>query len=889
MSQPHAPAITPNDFDTFGELVRYLRERAELSQRELAAQVGYHFTYLSRVERNERTPEATTLMARFIPALGLEDQPQWTARLLKLAARNTRADAPPTSPTPKPDSTTQAFEAWPGVYPVSLTPLLGRAAESEALQARLVNPAIRLITVVGPPGVGKTRLAIEVAGQVSGMFADGVLYLPLAPVTEVSGFLKALAQEMGVQESAEAPLRNRLAQALRHKNLLLFFDNFEQLVSAAPEIVFLLGNAPQVKALVTSREPLHLAGENEFPLKPLEVPDLQSAIPLDLLQYPVIQLFHQRAQAVQPDFQLTAENSPAVIEICRGLDGLPLAIELAAARVKTLPPQTMLKQLDRPFDWLASNRREPHTWRQTLQGALDWSHTLLTEKEQILFRRLSVFSYSRTLEAVEAICADDDAAAPEPFLRQNEILDLLLQLVDKSLRVSEQIAGETRFYFLETVHEFARTKLEEAGEATGRKNRHLAYFCQLAERAEYELERVQQVEWADRCEAEINNFRAALDWSWKPGADFQTGARLAASLSTFWVVHTHYQEGLKRSLAFLQKRSSLPEEVTAKLLFRTADLHRCLAEYSQALELGTQSVQICRKLGNQTMLAVALHTLGETYYWMNDIKNAQSLLQEAVELCQQINYPEERSLSLILLGKILHWQGDHLAARATLQEGLDIAERLSDRWGIAYGMQGLGSMYRQAGKFEEARASYRRSLEAARQIGDKRLAGDALASLALLTNLQGQYPESDRFASEALTAFQSSGDEERQPFPLRMMGYAAIHAGNFVRARVLIGESLKRNFGHGHFAGQLACLVALAECYLLERKVDKAVILCAAIEPRLGVNNVRLLEPDGAALQRVLKQARKKLGNAAFDQAHAEGQNFAAEELIAELLHSGIQ
>jgi predicted ATPase/transcriptional regulator with XRE-family HTH domain len=885
-------AVSPDTFVYFGDLLRYLRERAELSQRELALQVGYHYSYMSRIEKNERMPDSATLMARFIPALGLEDEPKWTERLLRLAASEEKTMAPrkasqtAVAPLLKPDSAVPTFEFPLSPLPLSLTPLLGREKEVAAVTKILSRFNVRLVTLIGPPGVGKTRLAVQVANEAADMFAHGVQFIDFAPVSEPSGFLSALGRGLGVNDIPDVPLMTRLVQALRQKNVLLVLDNFEQLIEAAPQVHQLLSNAPEIKVLVTSREALHITGENEFTVSPLSLPqDLPKE--QDLTQFPAIQLFIERARAVQPNFQLTPENTPAVLEICRRLDGLPLAIELAAARVKALSPQAMLSQFNRRFDWLAPNKRAEQSSRQTLRGAIEWSYNLLSEKEQILFRRLSVFSDERTLESVEAVCADVDIplSESESALHANEILDVLIQLTDKSLLFSDTLEKEARFNFLETIHDFAREKLRQSGEEVKFKNRHLAYYCKLAEQAEVELERADQVVWGDRCEREHNNLRTALDWSLKEGADLQTGIRLAASLSLFWIVRNHFIEGLERIKVFLQKAYEPAEEpVLAKLLFRAGDLHLHRGELDAALKLCTQGVELCRKINEKRLLAPALYCLGDTLLALGDLAAASEALKESAQLSWEINYPEVHNISLILLGQVYHLQGDRVAAHATLKEGLALAQRISDHWAIAFGLQTLASFFRSEKNYKEAQANFERCLEASRIVGDKIIVGMVLANLAILANLQNQYAESGKYAEDALSIFQAVGDEIQQPFPLRMMGYAAIDAGNLVRARVLIRESLRGNRVLQDIPGQLACVVATARCCLVEKNVKRAVSLCALIETRMNTDKVKLLEPDVKALHEMLMEGKKKLGEASYQTAYAAGTALKIEDEIMKLM-----
>lgn len=888
-------AISPDSFSSFGELLRYLRKRAELSQRELALYVGYHYSYMSRIENNEYVPNSAMLMARFIPALGLEKEPAWTRRLLDLAMSGGRrasirsenssglSDVKDESEMVETDLTSVSF-------PVSLTPLLGRRTHVETLIQLISRSEVRLVTLVGPPGVGKTRLAIQAATEAAGMFAHGLKFIDLAPIIETSNFLPALAQNLGVNEIAEMPLIIRLAQALRQKNILLVMDNFEQLVEAGPQVYQLLSSTANVKALVTSRIPLHITGETLFTVPPLSLPlqrsdsDIQG-LTSELMVFSAIQLFVERACAVQPDFQLTSENSGAILEICKRLDGLPLAIELAAARARALSPQAMLNAFERRFDWFAPNYREEQSSKQTLRGTIDWSYNLLTEKEQILLRRLSVFSGGRTVDTAKAVCADEEIVGRKSAIHADEVFDLLIQLTDKSLLYTEHQNEETRFHFLETIHEFAREKMKQAREDVDFYNRHLAYFCGIAERVELEIEYENQTVWLNRCETEHNNMRAALDWSLQEGADLQTGVRLAASLGLFWYLHSHFVEGLERSKVFLKKARDLGDErVLAKLIFRTADLYLHRAELEIARRLGEEAVALCKKIDDKPLLAWALYVLGDICLAMQDLSAAESTLTEGIEVCREIHYDAVEDISLLLLGSILLREGELERAYIVVSQGLALAEELSDKWSIASGFQVLGEILLQNKKYSDAQNRFEHSLEASRQVGDKLIMGGNLVNLAVLTNLQGQFEESDRFAEKALEIFQLVGDETQQCLPLRIMGYAAIQEGNYIRARVLMQESLMSYTNLQNMKGRLACLVGLACCSFAEGDTQNAVVLCALAYKSSQERDYKFHELDQAAIESVIDQCRKKLGKARFKFFYKQGEALLVEETLSRLL-----
>ncbi len=883
-----ASAVTPQSFTTFGELLRYLRERAELSQRELALQVGYHYSYMSRIEKSERIPDSATLMARFVPALYLDDQPEWTARLLKLA--ETYQERTPSStalPTPvAPPTALPIFDLSASNLPTVLTPLLGRDKEVTALASLLARDDVRLVTIVGPPGVGKTRLVTHIAAQLAGSFADGAAFVDLTQVTEPKDFLTTVVEALDVYETSEIPLMVHLVNALRQKNMLLVIDNFEHVIDASPQVLQLLSKVPHVKALITSREALRVSGENEFTINPLPVPpNAKEWQAEDPLTFAAIHLFSQRAQAVQPEFQLTPENIDAVIDICRRLDGLPLAIELAAARVKMLTPQAMLAQFDRRLDWLARRARDSQAWHQTLRSAIEWSYNLLSESERVLMRRLSVFSGGWISQSAEAICADAESSGSGVLLRREEILDLLIQLADKSLIVAELAETETRYHLLETIREFAREKLEQAGEQIDIQNRHLAFYCTFAKEAEVRIEGADQVLWANRCEAEHNNIRAALEWSVKDNAKYDKGLQLAASISLFWIFHSHFIEGLERINVFLSRINDISDKLLrAKLLYRSARLLYWRSEYLRALDLCEQSVALCREIDEQRQLAVALYYQGEILVYLNDLTSARNALEESVAMCWQVNAPVQLSASLASLGAVLHKQGDHAAAHAMLEESLGIATRISVQWSIVFASRTLGNMFRLEGKFAEAQSHFERCVEIANMMGDRINMGIALSNLSNVTNMQEDYTRSGRYAAQSLRIFRAVGDELEIPFPLRMMAYAAMHSGDLTRSRILIRESLVANHGLEHIPGQLACVVASAKCVLAEKDTKKAITLGALIETRMKIDGVRLMEPDRKALQEVLAQGKKKLGKAAYESAYQEGQSLELENVIMQLM-----
>jgi predicted ATPase len=446
----------------------------------------------------------------------------------------------------------RTLESRPNNLPMQPTPLVGREREVEDIRGRLLAAEVRLLTLTGPGGTGKTRLALQAAADLLDEFEDGVYFVALATLTDPALVASTVAQALDVRESGDQTLIESMKDYLSGKRLLLVVDNFEQVLTAAPLVGELL-SAPHFKVLVTSRIPLGVYGEHEYAVPPLSVPDPKRLPGLETLShYEAVRLFIERARAAKADFAVTDENAPAVAEICARLDGLPLAIELAAARVKLLPPSAMLGRLGRRLKLLTGGARNLPERQRTLRGAIEWSHTLLDEGEKTLFYRMAVFSGGRTFEAVEAVC---DAEGDLPV----DALEGVSSLLDKSLlRQEEGPEGEPRFVMLETIHEFAREKLQESGESEVVGRAHTEYFLALAEEAELELVGPDQVSWMDRLEAEHDNLRAALSRSPEAG-DSGSALRIGAAVWHFWVVRGHFSEGRRWLAAGLSGGRRLPQ------------------------------------------------------------------------------------------------------------------------------------------------------------------------------------------------------------------------------------------------------------------------------------------------------------------------------------------
>lgn len=608
----------------------------------------------------------------------------------------------------------RTLEATPNNLPTQLTSFVGR--EREVAEAVRLLAGSRLLTLTGPGGTGKTRLGLQLAAEVAADYPDGAFFVPLAPIDDPELVPRAVLTALGVLDTGLRPPAERLADHLRERRLLLLLDNFEQVVAAAPLVADLLRAAPGLRVVVTSRAVLHLSGEQEFPVPPLGLPDpaeLPQAAALS--QYEAVALFIERAVAVKPDFQVTNANAPAVAELCARLDGLPLAIELAAARVKLLPPQAMLARLGSRLDLLASGSRDLPARQQTLRGAIAWSHDLLDEPSRRLFARFAIFVDGATLEWAERVCGDaggDEAGAGSSGTASLDVLDGLSALVDQSLVRQDEADGEPRFWMLATIREFALERLVGSGEADAVAERHAAACLDLGEAAAPELTGPRQKVWLDRLDQENGNLRAALGWV----ADHdraETGLRLGAALWRFWQMRGLLAEGAER----LERLLALPHAADhpaarAAALQAAGGLAYWRGEMPKAAEYYEQCLQLRRELGDRPAIANALYDVSFPYVvgaW--DIPRAVPLIEESLALYRELGDRAAVGRALWALGNARYFSQDLEAAAGILAEALTTLRGTEDVFSLAWALHTLGLVEHRLGRPEVAEGYWREALQ----------------------------------------------------------------------------------------------------------------------------------------------------------------------------------
>src|SRR6266480_3096429 len=565
--------------------------------------------YLSLASLSELHPDISSSVEEVVfKALSKDPQSRFVDVLSFAAAFEEAAQASSHIPSIDTELLVKSRHVRYTTLPHPLTPLFGREEVREAVRTRLARPRVRMLTLTGAPGVGKTRLALAFASDVLEEFPHGVCFVPLAPISDPELVISAIAHALGLQEHGKRPLFEYLSAFLRTKQLLLLLDNFEQVLPAAPLLSDLLMACPQLKILVTSRAVLHLDGEYVFKVPPLEVPDLQHLPAQDMLsQVASVALFAEQAQANQSDFELTGDNAAAIAEICVLLDGLPLALVLAAARLKVLPPRTLLARLAQGFEVLTGSRRDASAHQQTLRATITWSYNLLSTEEQSLFRSFCVFVGGCTLEAAEAVgTAASESTTP--------ILDVISSLVDNSLLVQrEQEAGKPRLNMLATIREYGLEALAACGELERARNAHAAYYLALAERAAPALVGAEQGSWAEQLERDHENIRAALQWL-LDHHEIEKTLCLTTALQQFWLHRGYLSEGrrfLERALdAGRLEHASISSQVEASALYAAGYLAYWQNDPGQVMVLLEESERLSRHLQDKRGIASALAYLG---------------------------------------------------------------------------------------------------------------------------------------------------------------------------------------------------------------------------------------------------------------------------------------
>jgi predicted ATPase/transcriptional regulator with XRE-family HTH domain len=810
---------------TFGELLRQHRLSAGFTQEQLAERSGLSVDAISALERgSRRRPTMATLT------------------LLGTALRLTAPDRDAFMTTARPPAhARQAIGAGGDRcrLPIPPTPLVGRDRELGRAVALLRRPHVRLVTLTGAAGVGKTRLGLAVAWALRAEFPDGTFFASLAAVHDTDHVGRALVQALDVPDQDPAAPLEELARHLGERRVLLLVDNFEHLLPAASLLAEVLTRCARLRLLVTSRDRLRIRCEHELPVPPLGVPGgSDHPPPAVLARVPAVALFVDRAAAGAPDFRLTARNAPFLAEICRRLDGLPLAIELAAAWIRLLTAEALLARLERRLEVLVGGAVDLPERQRTMRRTLQWSYDLLTRAEQALFRRLSAFSGGAALDAIAAVCGAAGTL-------DGEVLGVLASLVDKGLVSRPAARGEPRVAMLETIREYGRELLDASGEAEATAAAHAAHHLAVAEASERNLTGPDQAGWLPALEVEQDNFRAALRWSLERG-DVAAGLRLAAGLWRFWDVRGHRREGLEWLEALLARSEPVPAGVRANALAAAGNLAWPQGAHGRARDLYEAGLALHRDLGDLRGTARALSNLGLVAYLQGDLRRAASLHRESLAARRTAGDRHGIAVSLNNLAVALNHAGDHWHAAILLEEALSIRRSIGDVRGTATTLLNMGELATWQGDHEHAAAMLLEGLDLARALGDERLVAKALVNL---------------------------GDVARSRDDLATAG------GRYE-------ESLAICVRERDPAEAAFCLEGLAAVARGQGSVERAARLCAAAAALRGAIGAPLLPRYRAGHDQIVAQVRADLSPAAFEAAWDAGRSLALEQAAAEALSS---
>jgi predicted ATPase/DNA-binding CsgD family transcriptional regulator len=641
--------------------------------------------------------------------------------------------------------------AAPHNFPIQVTSFIGR--EREIAEVTRLLATSHLLTLTGAGGCGKTRLALQVAAQAAGGYPDGVWLIELAALTDPGLIPHAVASAVGVREVPGSTVTGSLVEYARTRTLLLVLDNCEHVVSTAAQLVdALLRSCPGVHVLATSREPLGSPGETTWRVPSLGFPPHSAAgeVPLEqLTRYEAVGLFIERALAALPSFAATARNGPALAEICRRLDGIPLAIELAAARVRVFSIEQIASRLDDRFHLLTAGSRTAMPRQQTLQATVDWSYVLLSEPERAVLRRLSVFAGGWSFEAAEIVASGDG-------IHTHAVLDLLAQLVDKSLVIAEEHHGVTRYRLLETIRQYARDRLAEAGETDHMRDRHLTYFLELAEQAEPELRGREDSLVLGRLEVEHDNLRVALDWSLTSPNSGDAALRLTGALAWFWWLRSYYDEALRWLVRALDTRTDR-SAARMKALHGAGWLVHHRRDSATARELLGESLAIARELDDRWTIALVLHHLGRVAYFDQDPVLARSFGEQSLAAAEEVGDRWLIAWPLHLLGLAAYISADYPTARTYYQRSLAIRAELGYRDGIGMLILLLGFVAAREGDLDRAVTLYRDGLAVVKEVHGPWSLGMPLAGFAHISAVQGQPVRAVRLGGAAVALSESYG------------------------------------------------------------------------------------------------------------------------------------
>ncbi|HJR80925.1 MAG TPA: tetratricopeptide repeat protein [Anaerolineales bacterium] len=859
---------------SFGTWVRRRRKGLDLTQQELAQRVGCSLSLIFKIESDERRPsrQVAELLAEH-----LEVPLDQRSLFLKVARQEKSVDQLEVVPSHAEFGPASSPDTAKPNLPLPLTPIIGREFELAEITRLMQDPQCRLLTLTGPGGIGKTRLSLEAAQHLQGIFADGVFFVALAGIGSPDYVVPAIAEAMSFNFSGSSQLRMQLFNFLLQKRLLLILDNMEHVIEGADVAREILQHTDKVKLLATSREPLHLQAEWTFHVQGLPVP--QGDRMEELEGNSASRLFLQRAEQAQAGFTISDAERPAVLRICRLLEGLPLGIELAAAWVRTLSCREIAEELKRSLDFLASSARDIPQRHRSITAVFDHSWALLSVHDQEIMRRLSVFRGGFTRQAAEQAAG--------------ATLSTLASLIDKSLI---RHSASKRYDLHELTRQYAQERLTRSGELEHARNRHLEFFMALAEEAKEKFSGPEQILWLDRLEEDNDNLRAALEWSLRDeetktklsedqrAQTAQDALRLAGLLYQFWKRRSHWAEGrewLRRALA---QAAGLPGTRERRHALDAAALLAVeQADTRSARQLAEENLRLAQELGDKHSIAAAFNTLGLVYWKQKDHAGARSLCEQGLALFRELGDRVAVADTLHSLGHITINQGDLEAAQSYLEESLWIAQERGNKIGFVEALGDLGLVAYLQGDYPTAHSRLEDSLLRFREANLLPGAVSALNRLGDLARCQGDYEKADRLYTEGLSLYREMGDLDEIPSMLHNLGYTAQQRGDYAEAMALFKEGLSIQYKMGNRAGIAECLMGIASVLSAQGKAEAAARLLGAAEAMRESAGASLWPANRVEYDRILTSLKSALDEPAFAAAWSAGQALNTEQAIAEV------